>query len=137
MSEDQNEIKCPNNERLTLIGTRIQSQGDYKFEVHQFGNKSCLNCPFKGECNPKYDHKTVEVRLKLRDLRGKARTRLTSEEGVRLRKQRCVEVESVFGQIKSNRSFKRFLMRGLDKVSTEWGLLCIAHNLRKMAIQMA
>jgi hypothetical protein len=38
----------------------------------------------------------------------------------------------VFGQIKWNRGFKRFLLRGLPKVSCEFGLIAIAHNLKKM-----
>lgn len=28
---------------------------------------------------------------------------------------------------------RRFLLRGLEKVKTEWGLICIAHNMAKMA----
>ncbi|MCD7780162.1 MAG: transposase [Candidatus Gastranaerophilales bacterium] len=50
-----------------------------------------------------------------------------------LRKKRCAEVENVFGQIKWNAGFKRFLMGGLDKVNIEWGLIAIAHNLSKRA----
>jgi hypothetical protein len=38
----------------------------------------------------------------------------------------------VFGQIKWNRQFKRFLLRGLDKVTIEFGLVAIAHNLMKL-----
>ena len=48
----------------------------------------------------------------------------------RLRKQ---TVEPVFGQIKECRNFRRFLHRGLDKVSAEWTMLCTAHNLLKLA----
>jgi hypothetical protein len=48
----------------------------------------------------------------------------------RLRQQ---VVEPVFGQIKHARGFRQFLMRGLDKVSGEWSLLCTAHNLLKLA----
>jgi transposase len=48
----------------------------------------------------------------------------------RLRKQ---TVEPVFGQIKEARSFRRFLLRGLEKVQVEWALLCTAHNLLKLA----
>nr|WP_235950014.1 transposase [Paenibacillus apii] len=33
------------------------------------------------------------------------------------------EVESVFGQVKNNRGFRRFLLRGLEKVSLEVGWL--------------
>ena len=48
----------------------------------------------------------------------------------RLRKQ---TVEPIFGQIKEARGFRRFLLRGLEKVETEWALLCTAHNLLKLA----
>ena len=48
----------------------------------------------------------------------------------RLRKQ---IVEPVFGQIKQARSFRQFLLRGIEKVRAEWALICIAHNLTKLA----
>ena len=48
----------------------------------------------------------------------------------RLRKQ---IVEPVFGQIKQARGFRQFLLRGTEKVSTEWALICTAHNLVKLA----
>jgi transposase len=52
----------------------------------------------------------------------------------RFRKQ---TVEPVFGQIKSARGFRQFLLRGLEKVAAEWSLLCTAHNLLKLAKAMA
>jgi transposase len=48
----------------------------------------------------------------------------------RLRKQ---IVEPVFGQIKQARGFTQFLLRGIEKVTAEWALLCTAHNLNKLA----
>lgn len=48
----------------------------------------------------------------------------------RLRKQ---IVEPVFGQIKQARSFRQFLLRGIDAVRHEWALICTAHNLSKLA----
>jgi len=48
----------------------------------------------------------------------------------RLRKQ---SVEPVFGQIKQCRGFRQFLMRGVEKVSGEWAMLCSAHNLLKLS----
>ncbi|HET9752674.1 MAG TPA: IS1182 family transposase [Myxococcales bacterium] len=52
----------------------------------------------------------------------------------RLRKQ---IVEPVFGQIKAPRSFRQFLLRGLDKVRGEWAMICTAHNLLKLAAATA
>ena len=48
----------------------------------------------------------------------------------RLRKQ---IVEPVFGQIKQARGFRQFLLRGMQKVTAEWALICTAHNLTKLA----
>jgi transposase len=52
----------------------------------------------------------------------------------RLRKQ---TPEPVFGQIKSARGFRQFLLRGIEKVREEWSLLCTAHNLLKLARTIA
>jgi transposase len=48
----------------------------------------------------------------------------------RLRKQ---IVEPVFGQIKAARGFRQFLLRGIEKVSAEWTMICTVHNLLKLA----
>nr|WP_081949659.1 transposase [Paenibacillus durus] len=58
-----------------------------------------------------------------------ARKKLRSEEGRALSPRRMTEVESVFGQMKNNRGFRRFLLRSLEKVSLEVGWLSLAHNL--------
>jgi len=47
--------------------------------------------------------------------------------------RRIIEPEPVFGDSKNNCGFKRFLLRGLLKVSLEVGGLSLAHNLLKKA----
>src|SRR5690606_22806673 len=53
------------------------------------------------------------------------------ETGKYHRSKRPIEVEAVFGQMKSNNRVNRFSMRGLEKVNIEFALMCIGHNLRK------
>jgi len=60
--------------------------------------------------------------------------KLTSEIGEKLRKRRLAEVEAVFGLLKQNGRFRRFHLRGLEKVEVEWGILSMAHNLKKLAV---
>lgn len=48
-----------------------------------------------------------------------------------LRKQ---TVEPVFGIIKSAMGFRQFLLRGLEHVTHEWTLVCLAWNLKRMAV---
>jgi hypothetical protein len=52
--------------------------------------------------------------------------------GKALYARRKVIVEPVFGQIKEARGFRRFLLRGLEKIRGEWRLVCLTHNLLKM-----
>jgi hypothetical protein len=40
--------------------------------------------------------------------------------------------EPVFGQVKFNLGFRRFRLRGLDKAGSEWTLVCLVHNLKKI-----
>ncbi len=58
--------------------------------------------------------------------------KLKTEAGQAIYKMRKAIVEPVFGQIKEWRRFRRFGMRGLDKVNAEWNLICLTHNLSKL-----
>jgi hypothetical protein len=62
-----------------------------------------------------------QMRAKLRTGRGRAVYGL--RKGV---------VEPVFGQIKGARGFRRFSLRGLEKIRGEWRLVCLTHNLLKI-----
>ena len=63
--------------------------------------------------------------------RKKAAERLTSDEGAILRKRRSTDVETVFGDVKRNWGFRRFALRGIEKVAHEWRLLMMGGNVRK------
>ena len=58
--------------------------------------------------------------------------RLQTPEGKALYKQCKQTVEPVFGIIKEVLGFRRFSMRGKEKVETEWCLVCLSYNLKKM-----
>lgn len=60
------------------------------------------------------------------------RARLQSVAGRAVYKMRKAIVEPVFGQIKERRGFRRFSLRGLEKVSAEWKLITLTHNLLKL-----
>lgn len=60
------------------------------------------------------------------------RARLSSDRGRVAYAKRKQTVEPVFGQMKERRSLRRFSLRGLVKVSGEWTLWCLTHNLGKI-----
>jgi hypothetical protein len=65
-------------------------------------------------------------------LRERMKRKLKTEAGRNLYRMRKAIVEPVFGQIKEWRGFRRFSLRGLQKVRAEWKLLCLTHNLLKL-----
>jgi hypothetical protein len=60
------------------------------------------------------------------------REKLDGEEGRAVYARRKAVVEPVFGQIKEVRGFRHFSLRGLERVSGEWQLICLTHNLLKL-----
>ena len=60
------------------------------------------------------------------------RHRLQTEQGRALYARRKTTIEPVFGIIKAVMGFRQFLLRGIDAVSAEWDLVCIAYNLKKL-----
>lgn len=65
-------------------------------------------------------------------LREQMKQKLMSEAGRAVYGKRKTIVEPVFGQIKEWRGFRRFFLRGLQKVRAEWKLICLSHNLLKL-----
>ena len=61
------------------------------------------------------------------------RAKLDTPEGKAIYGKRKIIVEPVFGQIKRVMGFTTFMLRGLAKVKGEFNLVCLAHNLKKIA----
>ncbi len=60
--------------------------------------------------------------------------RLKAKAGRALYALRKQTVEPVFGIIKSVMGFRQFSLRGLAKVTREWTLVCLAWNLKRLAV---
>lgn len=96
----------------------------------------CSGCPHQAKCTKSKDesrNRTIYINPSLTRYRNRAERRLTSDEGIILRRRRATDVETVFGDIKNNWGFKRFTLRGIAKVTHEWGLIALGHNMRKIA----
>jgi transposase len=60
------------------------------------------------------------------------KAKLETEDGKAEYKKRKQTVEPVFGVIKSAMGFRRFSLRGLNKAATEWTLVTLAYNCKRM-----
>jgi hypothetical protein len=70
-------------------------------------------------------------------LKEEMRSRLRTEKGKRLKKERSTKVESVFGNMKHNKKFTQFLLRGKQGAAIEFVLMCIALNIEKIFMHVA
>ena len=58
--------------------------------------------------------------------------KLKTEEGKEIYSRRNHTVETAFGIIKEVMGFRNFLLRGFEKVSGEWELVCLSYNLKRL-----
>lgn len=131
-NEQENCLYCPMGQRMDHIGDRTRTTvTGFVQTVSRYQARNCQGCPMRGVCHNGQGNRIAEVNHQLRKHKQQAKERLNSEQGIKYRKQRPVDVEPVFAQLKSNHGFRRFLLKGLTKTEVEIGLLSIAHNLRK------
>jgi len=125
---------CPMGQRMHYIGD-IKNRTSTGFEqtLRRYQALNCYNCPLNGACHKSKGNRIIQVNVELERQKKKAYELLNSPEGIERRKKRCYDVEPVFASIKSNHGFKRFMLRGKQKVEIEFGLLAIAQNIRKKA----
>lgn len=131
---ENDEFTCKNNAKLvfekelkekTATGY-IKTTRRYKIQTNQ-----CTNCQYKNKCTES-KVRSLTVCFNAERLKDITRTNLNSKKGIQLRKRRGNEVESIFGDKKSNQKNYRYLLRGIKKVNIETGLYYIAHNIRKI-----
>ena len=129
---------CPMGQAMNCTGSSINiTATGYEQHVKKYQAKNCEGCPLRGVCHKAKGNRIIEVNHNLNRLKQIARERLNTEEGIAHRKQRCHDVEPAFGNIKSNHGFRRFMLRGKQKVAIEFGLLALAQNIRKKAANNA
>jgi hypothetical protein len=131
-NETQDCYYCPMGQPMIRIGNRKKMGRDGLVQTYAcYQAQNCQGCPLRGMCHKASGNRVIEVNHQLKRLKNQARALLLSEEGVEHRKKRPYDVEPVFGNIKYNKGFKRFMLSGCDKVEIEAGLLSLAHNLKK------
>ena len=105
--------------RPTKEEKKIQKKEDYKAKLYITKWKEGKN-------------KFLYVNSHLKETYKKNDERLHSEKWKQIYKKRWTCVEPVFGNIKSNLWFERFLLRWFAGVQIEWNLISLAHNLKKI-----
>lgn len=125
---------CPNGRKVTFQSYRNKKNASGLVQSYKvYECEDCSDCPLKGQCTKAKGNRQVQVNMVYEELKSKAKKALECDENAAIYARRKVEVESVFGHIKGNRSFRRFSLRGLEKVHVEFGIVSLAHNILKLA----
>jgi len=128
---------CPQGQRLELKQLRsITTNNGYQTSVRVYQSRDCSGCPVASLCKRGDGPRNIQINPTLEAYRAQARDNLNSQQGLALRKQRGVDVEPPFADIKFNQAYTRCRLRGEAKVNVEIGLLSIAHNTKKIARHM-
>jgi transposase len=131
-NQKEDKINCPGGREMLLQEIEeAKTDNGYKQQIRKYrGN--CRGCKFLCLCTKSPRGRTIQFNKKLEKYKRQAKKNLCSPEGIELRKKRSVDVETVFGDIKQNQGFRRFNLRGLEKVNAEFGLVAMAHNIKKV-----
>ena len=130
----KDEYICPGGRKLKFKRESSKNtENGYTVSTKYYSNDKCGRCPYRDKCHKsKKEYRTIQVNNVILEHRPKALEALTSEEGSILRMNRSIQVEGVFGVLKEDYGFRRFLTRGKRNIETQFFLLAFALNIEKL-----
>ena len=126
---EHDEVICPRGERLRWGGRR--QKGGARAAVRTYHCQVYGSCPVRELCSRGKQGRRIELSPQ-RAARERQRAKRDTPLGRALRRQRKAIIEPVFAAIKQVMGFRRWTVRGLENVRTQWALLCTAFNLKKL-----
>jgi transposase len=117
--------QCPAGSELT-----------YRFSTYELGRelkyyraRGCARCPLKAQCTRNKANRTITREANEHLMEAMAQRMKQQPAKFRLRK---ALVEHPFGTLKRWFGYTHFLLKGLTKVRTEWSLMTLAYNLKRV-----
>jgi transposase len=128
---------CPQGRALVFDSVKTQGRDTCEASAYRvYRCPSCAGCGLAADClRGNSQHRTVS-----HDQHEAARqavaARMKTKPGKKAYAQRAHLAETPNGFIKQVIGLRQFLLRGLDKVRTEWLWACTAFNIRKLILAM-
>jgi transposase len=127
---------CPAGHGLYVRNRNFQTADGYKAIAYQAPKTACRDCQLRSKClrNPKTVSRQVHVFYGKRpgSLTDEMKQKIDTPGGRRIYSKRLGIVEPVFGNIRSCKRMDRFTLRGRIKVTIQWMLYCLVHNIEKI-----
>jgi transposase len=132
------EYKCPMGKRLKLNTKKAKAKGIFYRRYHA-DPRDCETCTVRQGCIQKKGtagkRKILMIPLesKNRSYSKEMAAKIDTERGRKLYPRRVAIVEPVFANIRTQKRLDRFTLRGKIKVTIQWLLYCMVHNIEKIA----
>ena len=128
---------CPAGKEMMYHG---EKEDEVRGTYSRFRGKleDCRSCKLSGRCmRNKVTKRGRQILIRNEDKKRTSnmdlmKQKVDSEEGRLQYSKRMWTIEPVFGNIKSNKGLDRFSLRGTAKVTGQWLLYCMVHNIEKL-----
>jgi len=128
---------CPMGRELVFVQVKAKGRAtcaDSEYRVYRC--RSCAGCGLAGDCLVGKSKRRTVSHDQHEPLRQEVAARLKTESGKKAYARRAHLAETPNGFIKQVIGLRQFLLRGLDKVRTEWLWACTAFNIKKLVSAM-
>jgi len=124
---------CPMGQKLTYDQTKEKDRSGGEDSVYRvYRCTACAGCPLAAACLAGSAKSRTVSHDQHEAQRQAMAARMQTEDGRQTYARRAWIAETPFAVLKQVMDLRRFLLRGLDKIRTEWLWACTAFNLHKM-----
>lgn len=129
---------CPQGHEMPFEKMKSDERGGEKIPLRVHRCSDCAGCPLAAACLDKTaKHGRTITRDGYEPVRDRTAARMASEAGRQVYNQRPRIAETPFAILKRVMELRRFLLRGREKVKTEWTWGVTAFNIGKLVRQLA
>ena len=131
-------LLCPAGKRLYRNGSGMVDAKGYRVSSFRSLARDCDGCALRAKCLRNLARgSTRQVRLFHGRVPGSLteamKAKIDTPEGRAQYARRLGIVEPVFANLRTQKRLDRFTLRGQVKVTGQWRLYCLVHNLEKLA----
>jgi transposase len=128
---------CPLGRVLNYEETKKEQRSGVNVDMRVYRCKHCDGCPLAEACREAKAKRGRSIRRdQFEPLRERMARKMKSPAGKAIYGRRMHAAETPFAYIKGVMGVRQFLLRGLEKVKTEWTWVCTAYNITKLLANM-
>lgn len=122
---------CPAGHAFDLDKVKLTYKGIYPMTACYYRNNHCDGCPLRKKCTKAKGGRTARIVPMLENMYSKIDEYLKTDKGQEHMRNRNIQAEGAFANIKQDFEYARLHRRGESGVAVELSLVCIGYNLRK------